>query len=249
MEESNTWEAWNGGYVGICEEAIKNEEVFKNFKRDRRYTNIVEHATYETAKVYYDTLVRENSPLLGHLKEFSENDTIGNSAIINDFNGIKLSNTTMGYVWYLHELLKSHDLNGMNILEIGGGYGGLCKTISSYCNFKSYTIADLYWPSRLADKYLDSLGVQNVETGTFDELEEKKYDLVISVYAFSELLDETQKAYKKKFLNNCEHGYILSNHLDIKVSNVTDSDYKITKPIEEIPNLPGEHNIVLKIKW
>ena len=34
-------------YAQICKEAVENDEKFKSFKKDQRYTAILEHVPYE----------------------------------------------------------------------------------------------------------------------------------------------------------------------------------------------------------
>ena len=41
------------------------------------------------------------------------------------------------------------------IVEVGGGYGGLCKVLSTVCEFDEYILIDLPEVSALQRKYID----------------------------------------------------------------------------------------------
>lgn len=181
-------------YLTACKEAD-----FNTFKNDWRLRPIFEHTKKYIACSYID-LVRKNNSHLLSVKW--TNDTIGDPTL-QDINGWYGSNATAQYVGVLSNLIDLYkSLDGLDILEIGGGYGGQALCILDIFSPKSYTILDLPEVNELQYKVL---GDQVTLTSTIPK---KKYDLVISNYALSEIPD--QEPYQK-LLKRCKHGYITCN--------------------------------------
>lgn len=103
----------------------------------------------------------------------------------------------------------------MRIVEIGGGYGGLCKIISDFCKIESYTLVDLEPALQLSKRFLDDSSINNVKYLNAQDIDRSKdydlYDLVISNYAFSEISRNIQDLYMDKFLRKSSRGYLLCN--------------------------------------
>lgn len=100
------------------------------------------------------------------------------------------------------------------VVEVGGGYGGLCKTLSVVCDFDEYILVDLPEAVEVQRKYLSCFpelyakckfiscdNVENVED----------VDLFISNYALSECDYDTQVNYYDKLVNNSKFAYIIYN--------------------------------------
>lgn len=197
----------------ICLNASLDEVIFDKFKTIKEYNEILEHTSYDLAKIYLDIIKRDNPYLLDkkYLDKFKENDIFGGSNICN-FDGIVISPSTLGYIKVLSNLIKFFgDLNGFKIAEIGGGYGGQCKIITDVFNIKEYNIVDLYEVNKLTNKYLNKLGVENFRTSTSNLLTVEDYDLVISNYAYTELSKDLQDHYKYTIIDNSSRGYITCN--------------------------------------
>ena len=133
------------------------------------------------------------------------NDTYGRTKKTNFKNFIECSPTNLRYI--LHSLLiledmKKNKLNNIDIIEIGGGYGGLCLFMHNIAalydiNINSYTIFDLLEVSQLQKKYLNALNIKNVnccQLDNFNNLKNNSY--LISNYAFSEISKELQIKYR-----------------------------------------------------
>ena len=114
-------------------------------------------------------------------------------------------------------------LNNIDIIEIGGGYGGLCFFINKLANLfninvNTYTIFDLPEALQLQKKYLtDELNVINLnfaEINNFTNIKENSF--LVSTYAFSEIPLDLQKDYTNKILNPyTSHGFLAWNFIDI----------------------------------
>ena len=112
-------------YTQICLEAVKDDNIFNSFKKDPRYTAILEHVPVEQGKLYaQDILDYEIDENLINL--FKENDILGGSSKFNygePFGSI--SPSTLRYIQNALDIsyfFGEGDLN--KIVEIGGGYGG-----------------------------------------------------------------------------------------------------------------------------
>ena len=254
-------------YTRICELATQDNEVFKKFKSTPEYTAVLEHCTYDHGKGYLQVLLKENPQLVEgkFLTKFLEND-IYSSPITYYYEEIKvkISPTTLRYIKVLSDLIRLfgyEKLNNSTIVEIGVGYGGLCKIIQDGINLMGgsitcyYTI-DLVPVSGLVNKYLSHfpdiykqtriITTKDMENGW--DLPSPK-SLVISNYAFSECSSIVRDNYINEIINKCSYGYLTINFLNSgeneellkKISGV--SGRRIMK-YPEVP-LTGSGNYVL----
>jgi hypothetical protein len=193
--------------------ASKNENIFSSFKRYPEYTDILEHCNYEQGKLYSKWCLNSNNFTLEKLLIAKNNDIVGNAKIEEYPAPIgKISPSSLRYLKVLLELeLLFGDLSGKDIVEIGVGYGGQCKLIKETFKVKSYSLVDLEEPLLLAKRYLqdDSLNYMTMEELPSD----KKYDLIISNYAFTECNKDVQLEYIQKIIKNSAHGYITFNNI------------------------------------
>jgi len=200
-------------YPSFCLQAATEDAIFFNFKRNPIYTQILEHVTYDLGLQYLNVIVEKYPHLLPYFDGFRENDAIGNPMVYNYGEYGTFSPTTLRYIKIAGDLIeKFGDLSNMHIVELGGGYGGQCKTLASLGMFKKYTIIDLPACNDLSRRYLNELAVQNVifmESTHVSEI--KDYDLLISNYAFSEIDEIEQKEYISKVINYALNGYMIYN--------------------------------------
>lgn len=201
-------------YLDFCELAVKNDEIFSNFKKAGPYVVITEDTNDKLGLSYYEKIKLDNSDLLEHFAKFQEVEKLGNpnTMSVEPF----LSAPTLRYVKVLSDLKTCFgDLNNYNIVEIGGAYGGQASIISQVYDFSKYYDVDLEWPLKLAEKYCSLNNIKNFHTVSPESLDEfssdKKFDLVISNYAFSECDEETQDFYVKNVLSKSKKGYITVN--------------------------------------
>lgn len=214
----NTSLSDNGDYPQFCLKASLDDEIFKNFKRYKVYNEILEHVGYDLGLKYYDEIKKLDVSLLKDnlITEFKKNDKVGNPILFN-FNEIEnISGSTLRYIHVLAKLKQLFgSLNNKKICEIGVGYGGQCRILSSFFKLKSYTLIDLKPVLGLAQKYLDNYPLNTViEYKTMNELSyDKEYDLVISNYAFSEISKEFQKIYLDKVIKQSKSGFMIMNQI------------------------------------
>lgn len=203
----------NGVYPVFCKLAATDKSFFKNFKRSSVHAPCVEHVTQSQGLLYLQNALTLRPEYLQKLKNFQQNDRFGGPVtysygLMGDF-----SPTTLRYVHAAANVEKLFgSLDGKNIVEIGGGYGGQCLTLSKVCRWKNYTIVDSAGPLQLAKTYLTLHGVKNVIYKTKEELTgQEQYDLVISNFGFSECTRAVQQEYVEKLLLRAESGYLTCN--------------------------------------
>ncbi len=98
-------------------------------------------------------------------------------------------------------------LDGLRIVEVGGGYGGQCKTVFDVYRPLCYYLVDLPEVMDLQANYLS-------ETDFYSNIAwirpnyNSGFDLFISNYALSEIPNNT--AYIE-LASRCKHGYITCN--------------------------------------
>jgi hypothetical protein len=205
----------NGIYPHFCQLASDNNDIFKDFKRNPLYQQVLEHVSYEEGLLYLDIITKEHPELLSKMDAFRQNDIFGNP-FTYDYGSIGyFSPTTLRYIKVAGDLTdRFGDLSKMHIVEIGGSYGGQCKIIAELTGFASYTLIDLPECNALSKKYLSELGVKNVYFIDNDQISQAMpYDLVISNYAFSEIDQVEQKNYIKYIINRAPNGYMIMNFI------------------------------------
>ncbi len=199
-------------YAEICLEAVNDDDVFKSFKRDPRYTAILEHVSPEHGERYFNGIMRYDVDE-DLIDVFKENDKYGNPQVVQyDEPFGKVSPSTLRYVQNTLDIAHFVGEGELNkIVEIGGGYGGLCKTISCLCDFDEYHIYDIEPASKLQKKYLSNfdVGKKVAFHSTPEKIED--VDLVISNYAYSELNLQLQNTYYDNVIVNAKRVYMILN--------------------------------------
>jgi hypothetical protein len=223
----------DGRYPRFCARAAQDEAVFADFRRSSDYRGVLEHVTREQGEAYLAEL-RKDRKVFGALEAFRANDEVGSPAL-ETFEEIgAFSPSTLRYgkvVADLHGLFGS--LEGLDVCEIGIGYGGQCRLIDAFSPPKSYTLVDIKPALQLAQRYLDHFPLATtVRYLTMNELPQSRFDLVISNYAFTELPRTIQEVYLKKAILKSARGYITYNQ-------ITPEDFRSLKRDEIVGLLKG----------
>ena len=214
------WEGWNSPgdnnqlYVDVCSQAAVDDDVFAKFKSIEAYTNVLEHVSKDQGIWYLETILEMTNDLNANLEEFKENDKYGNPAILGDYPEIGvISPTTLRYIKNTFDMASLVGETPLSrIVEVGGGYGGLCKTLSVVCDFDEYILIDLPEVIKLQDRYLSNfpdLHKKCIFVPCTETKEIKDVDLFISNYALSECDDETQAMYFDKLIANSKFAYLV----------------------------------------
>lgn len=221
-------------YEAYVETIKKNLHLNKHdwyFKSDNNYRGVLEHVDKGTGDRYlneiksrYNSQFIENKKLL--LDLCNENDQFGKTQKEHFDEFAICSPTNLRYI--LHSFLilshmQENNLNNLNIIEIGGGYGGLCLFINKLSpifniNINSYSIFDLLEASQLQEKYLNELTeLKNINFYQLDNFKDLNKDsFLISNYAFSEIPLNIQNTYVEKILKPfVSKGLICWNHIPV----------------------------------
>jgi len=159
----------------------------------------------------------------------------------------RVSPTTLRYVKVLSDLMHLFGtLDDLDIVEIGGGYGGQCKIIYDVASPNSYTIVDLPEVMELQKKYLYYNGIDEVQFGIPSWMHH--YDLCIANYSFTEVDRQFQDLYKEKIIAISRRGYITCNFLDQRADgSMSKAEILAMKPnaivLPEQP-LTGRDNLI-----
>lgn len=209
----NIDEQIKNNYIEKCKLFVKDNKAFKNFKQDKDYGMILEGNQYEVGIIAEGYLTQRGgwNFLEKYLKQFKENDKIGNPRM----DEWLVSPATLRYVntvWEIRFLLGEHQPK--RILEIGGGYGGLCKTLSVLYDFDEYTDKDLPEAEALFMKYTSKFKKLKGKTNTKIT---SKYDLFIADSSLSEC-DVATQLYYANLAKDCDYIFMTFNsfHLPSK---------------------------------
>ncbi len=251
-------------YIDFVKNALNNETLYKSFKCNPDYNRILEHVNKDHGKLYLDNiLTRYGNNIPAELwLNFLENDKIGEpvrTCYQTPNMTINISPTTLRYVYYAFDIIdtiqgKSDQSNqqGLNIVEIGPGYGGLCKIFLDVAYHRglkvnSYIGFDLEHPSKLMNKYMADVEHKKgpiIDCMTIDKYTgQNKIDLFIACYSYSELSQVHRELYKD-VLSKSKNGYIVWNSKENKeeIGRDIGKDNINVKP--EVP-LTGIYNKVV----
>ena len=207
-------------YLQACRDAVKN---ITTFKQDERLHAIFEHCPKSIADEYYKIIPDEL------LNRGFTNDFYG-SPKLHNYGQKKFSTSTLQYIGVLSKLIELFgSLDGMRIVEIGGGYGGQCRTIYDMFTPECYHIIDLPEVCELQRRYC--------QAKCFTEPTGQQYDLVISNYALSEIVNN--KLYIDEVVKKSEHGYLTCNTDFVKL------DFEHTR----LPDITGERETNYILIW
>jgi len=237
MSTYKGWEAeakYANEYLDDCRRAVTDDSIFAKFKSLPGYKNILEHVSPRQGGEYLQMVLElSEEALYQHLKQFKENDSIGSPDTFAYPETGTISPTTIRYIKNVFEmstLLKDSPVS--RIVEVGGGYGGLCKTLSVVCDFDEYILVDLPEAVAVQEKYLKNFPelYAKCKFVSCDDVEEvKDVDLFISNYALSECDYDTQVNYYDKLVSDSKFAYIIYN-----LVNFNDFYYnKFTKTMSE----------------
>jgi hypothetical protein len=195
-----------------------------NFKSSRSYFGIVETVSSDIGNKYLNLILSEYKNLVNItdiIDYCNINDSIGNPKLTNYNDNLKCSPTSLRY--FYHALLILSHINNTecdNIVEIGGGYGGLCLAINFLLkyfdvNIKNYNIIDLTEPIDLIEKYLNSnksyISTNNIyhNSSSFGSNIKDNNLFMISNYCYTEIDKEFNNIYNNILLPNINNGFLV----------------------------------------
>lgn len=239
-------------YREVCRSFASDDLAFSTFKQNPIYTAILEHTTKQQALQYIE-YIKSSKLDLSKIGILKSNDEQGSPTIEiygdETFDGI--SPSTIRYIKVLSEIVDIFGhLDGMNVVEIGVGYGGQCKILNDYFDIKSYQLVDLPEVLYLSEKYLSKYGYEDI---TFSDKNKDKYDFLISNYAITECSKDVQINYINNFVNKSRHGYITCNYISdvFNIDSMTKEEFlsMIDKKVALYEETPLTHSNNCLMVW
>jgi hypothetical protein len=221
-------------YLAIVNLACSSEDVFNSFRRNIHYREILDHVSFSQGKIYLDLLRNSRKDVRKLLAKVKNIDKVGGP--IRHFYAPYgfYSPTTFRYLWVYHCLIKTFgSLDDLRVAEIGGGFSGQAAIIAKLESIKEYALYDLPEVLNLQKRVISKLRI----TGNFTfenglNPTKKKYDLVLSNYAISEIAPKLQEKFFSTIINSAEAGYFIWNLL----SEQNFGGMSISDVLARIPN-------------
>jgi len=144
--------------------------------------------------------------------------------------------------------------DGVDIVEVGGGYGGLCYSLLHNAallgvSIRSYTIIDLEPATQLQRMFhrkMSVLGVEYLAAEKFLSTGRNEYYakdvFLISNYCYSEIDQNLQRVYRDKLFPAVKHGFMVWNNS--VGPNAENLPFDFTAEPER--PLTGEHNLFVR---
>lgn len=233
-------------YPLFCQKAAHDDQTFSSFRRDPIYQGALEHVSYTQGLEYLKIIQNKYPELLQYLPQFLTSERIGNP-ITYEYKGIgKISPTTLRYIKVAADLMDEFgNLREKHIVEIGGGYGGLCKILHDLGGFASYTLIDLPECLPLIKRYLECFEIPNVyllDNAQLDQL--GNCDLLVSNYAFSEIDRKEQKDYLDRVILPATSGYMIYNFVSSLYFGL--ESYSVEEILKELSQ--NNHQVRLELE-
>ena len=229
-------------YKHFCNIAVNDNIYWNEFKNNNSiYSNIVGcdlHGT-ETGLMFFNWIKEKYPHLQNHFDKFRENDKIGNPPIYTYDEEEKFSPNTLRYIRVFGEIQEHFgSLDNKNIIEIGPGYGGLCKIISCVDKFESYSFVDCPEAIGVCKRYMNEMEINNTMFYADDDdiPSNKEYDLVIADSSLSEMSAWGFDYYLENILMKSKNAYLAMNDYYRKEETIE----KINKAFSEVIVLPDK---------
>lgn len=216
-------------YTAFVNDIISRNDL-SNFKNDSRYKVILEHVTPIIGEQLYNAAITEFNVSEDDARQYVlANDMYGNPSK-SMIKGIHASPSSFRYIY--HSLLALKHISSLNfnqpidIVEIGGGYGGLCLAVSYFAKLynieiNTYHLIDIDPIHRLQQEYLNkhlplkninNIAIYNADNYGKDVSSNERPLYLISNYAFAEINEFYQNKYLEFLFPKVTNGFILWNN-------------------------------------
>lgn len=244
-------------YVTSIKRAVDDPIFYSTFRKDRYVHSVFEHVNLEQAWRYLIEIQKSNVPAdlfdVYDLSRFHKlNDQVGGPEI-HHFGGIgPMCPTTMRYIYHMCDIIQKCGVEKLReavIVEIGAGYGGLCRLIRHIFPRCEYHIVDLAPNTQLVQKFNDNdphIHVHPYEEfspGTHPLL--SRIDLVISNFSWCECNAFVRKLYMDQILQHAKQGYMILNTF-LSMSEMEETARRLGgQLLDEVPDTNNGQNRLL----
>jgi putative sugar O-methyltransferase len=232
-------------FFRVCSEIISKEDLFKTFKRNPRFCNIIGNdvRSKSISDVLFDRLILSDSDIIYNIEKFKTNDLYGDPYMYHYPKIGSISPGTLYFIDILRQIINHFgNINRFNIVEIGSGYGGQAKIILDQ-GVNSYTCIDVKEPLFLCKKYLSLFNYDNVQYQEWNSIKSSEYNLVISNWCLSEFNEEGINYYVESVIKKCNFGFFLMNvwDTDERKKYIINKLKEIFNTVEILPEEPKTH--------
>lgn len=193
--------------------ASTKDDAFSKFRRLAGLREIIEGVPDVVGRGYHAKLCAQlgHDDLGSEWSRITKNDKVGDPTLVELAPHGHAASTTMRYAWNVSDMDRHGvALAGADIVEVGGGYGGLCRMIHEFHAPRSYTIIDLPEALKLAKRYLAEFDIHPQIVSCY-EYGQRPIDTFISNYALTELTRDVQDEYVNKLMTHAVCGYVTFN--------------------------------------
>jgi len=188
------------------------------FKRHPDYRYMLEHVSPDQGQLYLNIIFSKFPNItMEMIMSFCKlNDSIGSPKMSEYIFGYA-SPTSIRYILHTLLILEYIELLNLKIcnlklIELGGGYGGLCLCMNYFSKIKlNYTIIDLKYIGQLQKKYLEMNEINVNCLEPFGESLEGDDYFLISNYCFAEINITLQEKYIELLFPKVSYGFITWN--------------------------------------
>lgn len=235
----NNWtvEATTNGqkYLQKCLESSQDYYKFLTFRSDSDISRVLILGKKEDGDKILER-IKSSKELQENLENFRKNDSFGSPMTYNYQKNGHFSPSTLKYINTLFELREHFSsMENFNIVEFGGGYGGLCNILSHVVKWNKYSFVEIKEPLELAKKVFMASELDINCLLPEEVSKDETYDLFISEFGFCELNEEGLEKYIF-MLENSNNAYLSMNLWDKnKKKALKEKLLTIFKTVEEYP--------------
>jgi hypothetical protein len=214
-----------------CREVVLDDNAFATFRREPEIIDMLEHVRMDDAQIFAEMIrnIASEQNLTIPWKKVEQNDAVGGAARHPfEFQGttVQLSTTSVRYVYFALlalQQMKDAGMSTVNIVEIGGGYGGQCAVTNKLAplfavDVASYTILDLSHVSDLQRSFLQTQGDVDMSCMVLTQVSQPNLrqtlhheSFLFSAYAYSEISRLNQLVYNRLLEGFIDSGFVLWN--------------------------------------
>jgi hypothetical protein len=141
-------------YVDLCARAATDFAAFSNFRQNPVYVENVENVSDAIGGACLDKVLSDPKAV-ARIDALRLNDAVGGPRTVEYPTIGPMAPTTVRYVKILADLHRMFgSLDGLDMCEIGIGYGGQCRVINAVDRPATYGLIDIDPALALARRYL-----------------------------------------------------------------------------------------------
>ena len=211
-------------WIDACNKIVS--EKITNWKTMSGVTYMLEHLSYDHSVIYLDNLLKDNVSVDTIKYLTGLNDKNGGTTLHNYIHDIVSSTSSLRYIRHALDIcnhIKNKQITQpIRIIEVGGGYGGLCLILQEFAKLQGINISEYYIYDIPNVQSLQQYYLRNFPD-IFDKITWKKCDtfgsdiptnmsnFLISNYCLSEISEQYRTNYLQNILPSISGAYLAWN--------------------------------------